>query len=89
MIEVRLLGQFEVLLDGEPVELTARPAQSLFAYLVLNPVASLLRLVESLVTMLIKIARARADGDLAAALKAGHDAGRKYINIASQVLSGK
>ncbi|MCB0082751.1 MAG: hypothetical protein KDE47_17550, partial [Caldilineaceae bacterium] len=39
MIEVRLLGQFEVLLDGEPVELTARPAQSLFAYLVLNPVA--------------------------------------------------
>ncbi|MEZ4681526.1 MAG: BTAD domain-containing putative transcriptional regulator [Caldilineaceae bacterium] len=39
MIEVRLLGQFEVFLDGKPVELTARPAQSLFAYLVLNPVA--------------------------------------------------
>jgi PTS system mannose-specific IIA component len=39
--------------------------------------------------MLIKIARARASGDIAAALKAGQDAGRKYINIASQVLSGQ
>ena len=39
--------------------------------------------------MLIKLARARADGDLFAALKAGQDAGRKYINIASQVLAGK
>jgi PTS system mannose-specific IIA component len=39
--------------------------------------------------MLIKIARARSSGDIAAALKAGQDAGRKYINIASQVLSGQ
>jgi mannose PTS system EIIA component len=39
--------------------------------------------------MLIKIARARSSGDLAAALKAGQDAGRKYINIASQLLSGQ
>jgi mannose PTS system EIIA component len=39
--------------------------------------------------MLVKIARARATNDMAATLKAGHDAGRKYINIASQVLSGQ
>jgi mannose PTS system EIIA component len=39
--------------------------------------------------MLIKIARARLTGDMASTLKAGHDAGRKYINIASQVLSGQ
>jgi mannose PTS system EIIA component len=39
--------------------------------------------------MLIKIARARTTGDIASALKAGQDAGRKYINIASQVLSGQ
>ena len=39
MLEIRLLGQFSVQLDGVTVELTARPAQSLFAYLLLNPVA--------------------------------------------------
>jgi len=39
MLEVRLLGQFTVQLAGVPVELTARPAQSLLAYLLLNPVA--------------------------------------------------
>jgi mannose PTS system EIIA component len=39
--------------------------------------------------MLVKIARARATGDIAATLKAGHDAGRKYINIASQLLAGQ
>jgi mannose PTS system EIIA component len=39
--------------------------------------------------MLVKIARARVTGDIASTLKAGHDAGRKYINIASQVLSGQ
>jgi mannose PTS system EIIA component len=39
--------------------------------------------------MLIKIARARDKDDMAGALKAGQDAGRKYINIASQVLSGQ
>jgi mannose PTS system EIIA component len=39
--------------------------------------------------MLVKIVRARTGNDMAATLKAGHDAGRKYINIASQVLSGQ
>ncbi|MCX6046720.1 MAG: tetratricopeptide repeat protein [Chloroflexi bacterium] len=39
MIEIRLLGQFTVQMDGLPVEMAARPAQSLLAYLLLNPVA--------------------------------------------------
>lgn len=39
MVEIRLLGQFTVQVAGAPVELTARPAQSLLAYLLLNPVA--------------------------------------------------
>jgi PTS system mannose-specific IIA component len=39
--------------------------------------------------MLIKIARARSNDDLGAALKAGQEAGRKYINIASQILTGQ
>ena len=39
--------------------------------------------------MLIKLASARTEGDLAAAVKAAHDAGRKYINVASWVLSGE
>jgi len=37
MLEVRLLGQLRVTLDGEIVEIASRPAQSLFAYLILNP----------------------------------------------------
>ena len=37
MLEVRLLGQFRVTLDGKTVEIASRPAQSLFAYLILNP----------------------------------------------------
>jgi DNA-binding SARP family transcriptional activator/predicted ATPase len=37
MLEVRLLGQFRVMLDGEVIEIASRPAQSLFAYLILNP----------------------------------------------------
>ncbi|NIM96314.1 MAG: AAA family ATPase [Anaerolineales bacterium] len=37
MFEIRLLGQFEVLLDGEIIEIPSRPAQSLLAYLLLNP----------------------------------------------------
>ena len=37
MLEVRLLGQFRVTLDGEVVEIASRPAQSLFAYLILHP----------------------------------------------------
>jgi predicted ATPase/DNA-binding SARP family transcriptional activator len=36
MLEVRVLGQFEVRLDGQPVEIASRPAQSLLAYLMLN-----------------------------------------------------
>jgi len=36
MLEVRLLGQFDVWLDGAPVEIPLHPAQSLPAYLLLN-----------------------------------------------------
>jgi DNA-binding SARP family transcriptional activator len=36
MLEVRLLGQFDVRCDGEPIVIPSRPAQSLFAYLLLN-----------------------------------------------------
>jgi predicted ATPase/DNA-binding SARP family transcriptional activator len=36
MLEVSLLGKFEVLLKGEPVEIPSRPAQSLLSYLILN-----------------------------------------------------
>src|SRR3990172_4958136 len=40
MLEVRLLGRFDVRLDGRSVEIASRPAQSLLAYLVLNPGAA-------------------------------------------------
>ncbi|HUE98540.1 MAG TPA: BTAD domain-containing putative transcriptional regulator, partial [Anaerolineales bacterium] len=36
MLEVRLLGQFAVLLDGVPIQINSRPAQSLLAYLLIN-----------------------------------------------------
>jgi DNA-binding SARP family transcriptional activator len=36
MLEVRLLGKFEIKSDGKPVAITSRPVQSLFAYLILN-----------------------------------------------------
>src|SRR5262245_57150991 len=36
MLEVRLLGKFEVRYDGKLITITSRPAQSLFAYLILN-----------------------------------------------------
>ncbi len=39
--------------------------------------------------MLIKLARVRAEMPLADAVTAAQEAGRKYINVASQVLSGK
>jgi len=39
--------------------------------------------------MLIKLASVRAEGDLTEAVKAAHEAGRKYINVASWVLSGE
>ena len=37
MLEVRLLGHFDVQLDSTPVKLASRPAQLLFAYLALHP----------------------------------------------------
>ncbi len=36
MLQVRLLGQFDVQLNGETVAIPSRPAQSLLAYLMLN-----------------------------------------------------
>lgn len=38
--------------------------------------------------MLIKLAGARADNDLASAVDAAQEAGRKYISVASKVLQG-
>lgn len=37
MLEARLLGRFEVSVEGVPVQIPSRPAQSLFAYVLLNP----------------------------------------------------
>ncbi len=39
--------------------------------------------------MLIKLASVRGEGRLADVIAEAQDAGRKYINVASQVLSGK
>ena len=39
--------------------------------------------------MLIKLAHIRKDNDLEGVVKAAQEAGRKYINIASKVLSGE
>jgi predicted ATPase/DNA-binding SARP family transcriptional activator len=36
MLEVRFLGKFDVRRDGKPIAITSRPAQSLFAYLILK-----------------------------------------------------
>ena len=36
MLEVKLLGKFDVRCDGKSVSITSRPAQSLFAYLILS-----------------------------------------------------
>src|SRR6185503_267876 len=36
MLEVRLLGRFEVKDNGRSISITSRPAQSLFAYLILT-----------------------------------------------------
>ncbi|HZM23245.1 MAG TPA: hypothetical protein VFC02_15960, partial [Anaerolineales bacterium] len=33
---VKLLGKFEVSRDGKPISITSRPAQSLFAYLIMS-----------------------------------------------------
>jgi predicted ATPase/DNA-binding SARP family transcriptional activator len=37
MLEVRLLGNYDIRFMGEPVELSTRASQSLFAYLILSP----------------------------------------------------
>ncbi|WP_099867067.1 PTS sugar transporter subunit IIA [Pararhizobium haloflavum] len=39
--------------------------------------------------MLIKLAGVRGDGNMERALEEAQDAGRKYINVASRILSGK
>jgi PTS system mannose-specific IIA component len=39
--------------------------------------------------MLIKLASVRADASLESAVREAQDAGRKYISVASEVLSGK
>ncbi|MFO7537314.1 MAG: alpha/beta fold hydrolase, partial [Chloroflexota bacterium] len=36
MLQASLLGQFDVRLDGQPVDLSSQPAQTLLAYLLLN-----------------------------------------------------
>src|SRR5262245_46641733 len=36
MLEVRLLGKFEINYEKKPIVISSRPAQSLFAYLILN-----------------------------------------------------
>ncbi len=36
MLEVRFLGQFEIRRAGKPIDISSRPAQSLFAYLILS-----------------------------------------------------
>ena len=43
MLEVRLLGQFVVILDGASIQINSRPAQSLLAYLLINAGKSLRR----------------------------------------------
>jgi ABC-type oligopeptide transport system substrate-binding subunit/DNA-binding SARP family transcriptional activator len=37
MLQARLLGQYEIRIDGQPVIIPSRPSQSLFAYLLLHP----------------------------------------------------
>ena len=37
MLQARLLGQYEIRMDGQPVLIASRPAQSLLAYLLLHP----------------------------------------------------
>jgi mannose PTS system EIIA component len=39
--------------------------------------------------MLVKLSRVRVSGDMECALKEAQDSGRKYINVASQILTGK
>ncbi len=37
MLVVKLLGEFNIQLDGQPIDIPSRPAQTLLAYLVLHP----------------------------------------------------
>ena len=37
MLVVKLLGQFSIQLDGQPIDIPSRPAQTLLGYLVLHP----------------------------------------------------
>ena len=37
MLQIKFLGQYEIRLDGQPVIIPSRPAQSLLAYLLLHP----------------------------------------------------
>jgi DNA-binding SARP family transcriptional activator len=37
MLEVKLLGQFEVMRDGKRITIPTRNAQALFAFLILHP----------------------------------------------------
>lgn len=37
MLQARLLGQYEIRIDGQPIIISSRPAQSLLAYLLLHP----------------------------------------------------
>jgi ABC-type oligopeptide transport system substrate-binding subunit/DNA-binding SARP family transcriptional activator len=37
MLQAKLLGQYEIRMDGQPVNIPSRPAQSLLAYLLLHP----------------------------------------------------
>ena len=37
MLEIHLFGRFEILIDGQPLEIPSRPAQALLAYLALHP----------------------------------------------------
>jgi PTS system mannose-specific IIA component len=39
--------------------------------------------------MLVKLTSIRSEGDLAKVVDLAKDAGRKYINVASQVLAGE
>lgn len=37
MLQARFLGQYEIYIDGQPIIISSRPTQSVFAYLLLHP----------------------------------------------------
>lgn len=83
MLEVRLLGQFDVRLNGEPAEIPSRPAQSLLAYLMLNADKSHRR--ERLAGLLWpESEESNARGNLRHALwRLGKSIGRDYFHTQS------